>query len=1341
MFFRVVASAFFVALSSSFLDVLAPWHPGRPGPHPPAGPRSTQAVYAWVRTFSALRNPTGYHNGLPLVMGECPGNTPYKTTNNEPLSARDTCPEGEKACLGRLCEPGPAPMLAHKLKPLPSPRAPAYSQEAGLNKLTRPLPPQAAAGSTEAHPPTTPVTPGRAGAAEPTLDAAMESVSVSPRSPAPPPGGWDANGRPIGTATMGPPPPLPAATAEPAAPVAPVAASVATPAEMSAANGGEAAGSSADTGPKATEAEAPKEAEANGEQLEPEDFDDSESFIQIAYTKDTDRSVVDKLSPPELEQFLQWYANENEIEIDISPQIGCQGKPYGPWQFYYRDFAYAQFIEQAMPKAGYDHRYDDEDGQQQIARIEFTLKAMRIGEAVRERSGMTDNFQSNYTMYTMIYLDPGWIFRNMHKRFVEEAHKEIGLTVNRCSRPQQSITVGDEKMPLGKTHMGDMINTTISYNPSSIKTFALEGRFPPKLHVEVKKQDGSIWSRGFDYSVKVGESASEELKELVKAMCPECHKVKPGTAGARSVCGCIPGKGKGKGKGKGGGKGVGKGGTFLGKRPRSEQEDEAKKELAKRSQPSNWRQDAPCKSFQSGMCGRNASCSFNHGERDGVTRADTLKVAKGIPCGHKKMGGKCVFGISCMYAKPGANAIEHAPAFQLNKALLLACTRKRRLRPNGAPRRKRYHREFDSTLGYPGEGPPGRTFPAPGSLRLVGLNANGLKSQGRVRALLATAKKRGIALLFLQEHNFKQDEMKEFSKSAEMEGFAACIGPCGNESSRGGTAILMHRDTLGLGSKTVCSRHYLGGRVTTAEVTILGQRLQLASVYAPVSGTARGSFIRGLRSLRILNRNMIVQGDFNCVPDVSVDVRHAEGSTSTYPNTHAATLETLMARHGLQDVWRTYAGRSARQFTRQGSTVFTRLDRFYAAGHARQWVWVEVGIDASFCRETWNPDHFAVTATIEPLQKSKSKPKEGRIDPDILRLPYVRRGVHEIWTAVYSNNKTCEAGHARVWEAFKRQVHAFLVGATMDSKAEKRGEPGKVAALQQQIQKLAEDAVVDRPSAARVQKVQELHAKLKEAQAKAQPARGASAWARVMREELSSRLFYKQFKARHANQNINSIYTVKDWRNPADHPTEAWGEDHTCRGGDVLQECTKYYTWLYGRKESKRPERLLAHLRKRQISESHRRMCDATITVPEVRTAVLRCGNNKSPGPDCLPAEFYKEFLDLIDTELAAVLNEAADNGELPPSMLLGEITLLYKKKDPRDVRNYRPITLLNVDYKILTKVLGARIAATLDSIISSPQTGFVPRRRISDNSHLLSLIQAYLDETDEEGLFVFQSL
>eukprot|EP00966_Prymnesium_polylepis_P318648 7360029-Prymnesium_polylepis.1 len=61
--------------------------------------------------------------------------------------------------------------------------------------------------------------------------------------------------------------------------------------------------------------------------------------------------------------------------------------------------------------------------------------------------------------------------------------------------------------------------------------------------------------------------------------------------------------------------------------------------------------------------------------------------------------------------------------------------------------------------------------------------------------------------------------------------------------------------------------------------------------------------------------------------------------------------------------------------------------------------------------------------------------------------------------------------------------------------------------------------------------------------------------------------------------------------------------------------------------------------------------------------------------------------------------------GLLSDSMKEGDIILLYKKKDPRDIRNYRPITPLNADYKILTKIIVSRFKKIMNSFVSAEQT------------------------------------
>ena len=80
----------------------------------------------------------------------------------------------------------------------------------------------------------------------------------------------------------------------------------------------------------------------------------------------------------------------------------------------------------------------------------------------------------------------------------------------------------------------------------------------------------------------------------------------------------------------------------------------------------------------------------------------------------------------------------------------------------------------------------------------------------------------------------------------------------------------------------------------------------------------------------------------------------------------------------------------------------------------------------------------------------------------------------------------------------------------------------------------------------------------------------------------------------------------------------------------------------------------------------------------------------------------------------------------------------MYKKNDRDDPRNYRPITLLNNDYKILTRILTKRMNEAVVQFTSPDQNGFVPDGFIAENILRLQLLQAKVEEEDEEALFLF---
>ena len=122
----------------------------------------------------------------------------------------------------------------------------------------------------------------------------------------------------------------------------------------------------------------------------------------------------------------------------------------------------------------------------------------------------------------------------------------------------------------------------------------------------------------------------------------------------------------------------------------------------------------------------------------------------------------------------------------------------------------------------------------------------------------------------------------------------------------------------------------------------------------------------------------------------------------------------------------------------------------------------------------------------------------------------------------------------------------------------------------------------------------------------------------------------------------------------------------------------------------------------------------------------------KSPGADGFPVEFYRRFWGLLGQDLVDILNFSFTHGSLSDSQRRGIIRLLYKKDDPLELKNWRPISLLNTDYKICTKVLANRLRKVIPLIFSEDQTCGIPDRSIFEN---LFLIRDTLDYVNHKQL------
>ena len=145
------------------------------------------------------------------------------------------------------------------------------------------------------------------------------------------------------------------------------------------------------------------------------------------------------------------------------------------------------------------------------------------------------------------------------------------------------------------------------------------------------------------------------------------------------------------------------------------------------------------------------------------------------------------------------------------------------------------------------------------------------------------------------------------------------------------------------------------------------------------------------------------------------------------------------------------------------------------------------------------------------------------------------------------------------------------------------------------------------------------------------------------------------------------------------------------------------------------------------------------LTCEEFRVTLVGMKDNKAPGLDGIPAEFYKEFFDTVGQCMFDSLTFAYEHGELSTSQKHGIIKLIPKKnKDPHHISNLRPITLLNVDVKIVSRALAHRLQSVISRIIPTNQRAFIKGRYIGENVLDVYSLIAVAEAQEEEDVLIF---
>lgn len=157
-----------------------------------------------------------------------------------------------------------------------------------------------------------------------------------------------------------------------------------------------------------------------------------------------------------------------------------------------------------------------------------------------------------------------------------------------------------------------------------------------------------------------------------------------------------------------------------------------------------------------------------------------------------------------------------------------------------------------------------------------------------------------------------------------------------------------------------------------------------------------------------------------------------------------------------------------------------------------------------------------------------------------------------------------------------------------------------------------------------------------------------------------------------------------------------------------------------------------------KLSTEQSQQLDQVFTEKEIHNSLKQLKNNKTPGSDGISVEFLKFFWVYIKDPLLDSINYAFHKKELSTEQKRGIISLIPKKDKCRFfLKNWRPITLLNSDYKIITKLLAIRLQEVLPSIVCEDQTGYIKGRFIGQNIRIMEDVVYFTEMNDLPGIIL----
>ena len=564
-------------------------------------------------------------------------------------------------------------------------------------------------------------------------------------------------------------------------------------------------------------------------------------------------------------------------------------------------------------------------------------------------------------------------------------------------------------------------------------------------------------------------------------------------------------------------------------------------------------------------------------------------------------------------------------------------------------------------------------------LSIASLNTRGLNDPVKCQTAFNFLHSEGNDIFLLQECNIPfKDNYKSFEERWSH-GLSIWSGDNDNRSS--GVAVLFKGWRVNI--KRV--QHIIQGRVLCIDIELNNACVRIINVYCPADLQKRLETLTAIQPFLVCASEVILGGDFNCL----VDAKDRLSTGAVRLDSSTLTLKNILKDFRLKDTFRAMNPRRP-GYTWTNGRTHSRIDFLLTTRG--------LSVHSASVTPVCFSDHSKIDCTVALKGETGKGKGSWKLNTSLLQDKNIVDRLKEKilqWSSLQIFFKTI----GEWWEDVKVRIQRFFIEVGKKAAKTKRFKLKKEQAKLQRLYSMAHAGF----------NVSEDIAKLKREMLKmsAEASRGLITRSRVQHieeNEKCTRYFFQKLA-----QPKNNLEAITDENGNVKTETK-----------DILTAVRNFYADLY------KSEDLDNAALEMLLSKVNKSVCDFNVmlegelTVNELFKAVKSMQDNKAPGADGLPKEFYVTFWEEVKCHLLDVFNESLRLGQLPATLREGIVSLLFKKGDKKEIKNWRPLTLLGVDRKILAKALFFRLQEVAGNVVGDEQTCVVPGRSMSDSLALV---------------------